>query len=86
MGQVSNQRKKNRTHILCKVSIVDKFCVAQTKDSHTVLIINSSIILLCLELTSFKKNNNIRLINDQCVRTSKELAVQFSSLKLVIVL
>lgn len=86
MGQVSNQRKKNRTHILCKVSIVDKFCVAQTKDSHTVLIINSSIILLYLELTSFKKNNNIRLINDQCVRTSKELAVQFSSLKLVIVL
>lgn len=86
MGQVSNQRKKNRTHILCKVSIVDKFCVAQTKDSHTVLIINSSIILLCLELTSFKKKTNIRLINDQCVRTSKELAVQFSSLKLVIVL
>lgn len=83
MGQVSNQRKKNRTHILCKVSIVDKFCVAQTKDYLTVLI-NSSIILLCLELTSFK--TNIRLINDQCVRTSKELAVQFSSLKLVIVL
>lgn len=58
MGQVSNQRKKNRTHILCKVSIVDKFCVAQTKDYLTVLIINSSIILLCLELTSFKKNKH----------------------------
>lgn len=57
MGQVSNQRKKNRTHILCKVSIVDKFCVAQTKDYLTVLI-NSSIILLCLELTSFKKNKH----------------------------